>query len=126
MNNFFSNKVKGGLIKALILFFILPASLLARVCKVDGISHSPQKLNCFVNNGNGSNAIILKCVDGRYFLERGSKSSIVEVAYHEEVEEGPNPLVFLAEGIKLTVIFHDTYGLASLSIQGEKLKGLCF
>lgn len=64
-------------------------------CKVYGISDGPQNLSCEFSGKK----MELQCLKGKYFLDR----SPVTVAYHLEVESGPNPLVFKTDGLTLTV-----------------------
>jgi uncharacterized beta-barrel protein YwiB (DUF1934 family) len=98
--------------KLLVLPFLVTimSTAFARDCKVYGISDSPQKLTCKINNS----IMNLRCIDGDYFLN----ASKVSVAYHMEVEEGAVPLVFKASDMQLTVVME-----SKVDIQAELLKG---
>ena len=101
------------------LTLFLSQSLLAKPCEVDGISDSPQRLSCQIGGEN----LLLMCKNGQYFV--GDEA--VEVAYHEEVEEGPVPLIFKLKTWRLSVLFEKNRILAqSESLSGETLKkGSC-
>lgn len=112
--------------KFLIFTLLLPATLFAAECKVDGISDSPQKQTCYLQKGLKMSPIKLSCVDGHYVLNWAKKSYEVEAAYHEEVERGPSPLVFIAGKLNFVLVSYKLYHRGELS-DGEKLySGICF
>lgn len=80
----------------LISSFLFLSPAFAKDCEVGGISDSPQKLHCVFPE----TTIELTCRRGTYYLN----SSKVSVAYHLEVEEGSNPLVFKTTDMNLTVV----------------------
>lgn len=84
----------------LLLTFSLNTLAQAKVCEVYGISDSPQKLNCTL----AGNKLNLTCdrETGTYLID----SDLVEVAYHEEVEDGPVPLLFKTVEAKLKILIH--------------------
>lgn len=112
--------------KMLILALLLPLSAFAVNCEVDGISDSPQKLNCYIHEGSLIEKMNLSCVDGRYRINWKEKKYDVDVAYHEEVETGSNPLVFVSGELSLTTVNHQVYSRATLSVNGRPIEGLCF
>lgn len=90
--------------KTLILALIISTSAFAVDCEVDGISDSPQKYSCIFKDGKRIETLHLLCVDGKYQIQWLGKVLDVSVAYHEEVETGSNPLVFIADQLTLTTI----------------------
>jgi hypothetical protein len=80
------------------LVFLMPQSF-ARPCEVYGISDSPQKLDCTFRG----TSLALRCYNGVYKLN----STPIKIAYHEDVESGPVPLIFKADDMKLTVLMHE-------------------
>ncbi len=80
--------------------FLLSVSSAFAACKVDGISDSPQKLNCTFPK---LPSIRLSCVDDKYNLNWNNVNHKVQVAFHMDVEEGDSLLVFKAEKLTLTV-----------------------
>lgn len=104
-----------------ILFsLLLSQAALAISCEVYGISDSPQKLNCQFSGKKVS----LRCEDssGAYSLN----GEAVEMAYHEEVEDGPSPLIFKSAQKTLRVlIFSDKNITASYSDGPVTLNGNC-
>lgn len=88
----------------LVLLSVLPAH--AAICKVYGISDSPQRLSCSFKALD----IKLSCRQGQYYLN----NSFVSDAFHYEVEEGPTPLVFKASDMQLVVVIN-----SKRDIQGE-------
>lgn len=98
---------------ALSLLISLPA--LAK-CKVYGISDSPQKLNCSFPEMS----VKLSCKWNNYYLNQEK----VNLAFHLEVEEGANPLVFKTKsGATLTVLAEKVilaeYNKGSVYTQGS-------
>lgn len=94
--------------------------VLAQGCEVYGISDSPQKLDCTFSGKKVS----LHCdgSNGAYTL--GEEA--VEVAYHEEVEDGPAPLLFKTSKKTLRVlIYTDQKISATLSEGPVTLNGSC-
>lgn len=93
---------------------------LALSCEVYGISDSPQTLSCVFSGKK----IDLKCEHqtGAYTLN----GEAVEVAYHEEVEEGPSPLIFKSPTRSLRVLMHSEKKIdASFSEGPVTLEGTC-
>lgn len=90
----------------------------ARPCQVYGISDSPQKLDCRFKDSS----IALRCVNGKYFLNR----EVVSNAFHMEVEEGSVPLVFKSVGMQLTVVIEPKVDIqAELQRGSRTLFGTC-
>lgn len=112
--------------KMLLLAFLIPMSAFAINCEVDGISDSPQKLNCYIHDGSMIEKLNLSCSDGRYRIAWKGKNYDVDMAYHEEVESGSNPLVFVSGEISLTTVSHRVYSRAKLTASGKSIDGLCF
>lgn len=112
--------------KTLFILFFAMSSAFAQDCKVDGISDSPQSYTCQLRVGVKVQKLKLRCVEGTYQLEWLEKTHPVTVAYHEEVEEGSNPLVFVAEGLSLVTVGHKLHTSGSLTVNGKELKGFCF
>ncbi len=86
-------------------------------CKVYGISDGPQKLACTFSEKKVS----LSCQNGKYFLN----SEPVLVAFHLEVEEGSNPLVFKTQDTTLTVVLEEKAGDAELKSASGEQTGVC-
>jgi phage baseplate assembly protein gpV len=89
----------------LVLFFCCVQFTQAKSCQVYGISDSPQKLQCRFPDGV---SLKLSCQQGTYQLQWSGldheiQVSSVTAAFHLEVEEGNNPLVFKADHLSLTV-----------------------
>lgn len=112
--------------KYLLLLICLPMSAFAINCEVGGISDSPQKMNCYISDGKLIESLSLICSEGQYLLSYKGKSHPVDVAYHEEVESGSNPLVFNAADMSLRTIAYRLYSRADLTINDKTLNGLCF
>lgn len=112
--------------KLFLLLILVSFSALAADCVVDGISDSPQKFHCYINNAKKIQKLDLICQDGNYELHWAGKMLPVTVAYHEEVEEGSSPLVFVSEGMTLTTVSYQIYNRASVVVDGKNLDGLCF
>lgn len=68
----------------------------------------------------------LFCTDGRYRIRWKGKIHDVDMAYHEEVESGSNPLVFLSGDMSLSSVSHRIYSRVALTSDGKSLHGLCF
>lgn len=99
-----------------LVFLSFPS--LARSCQVYGISDSPQKLDCHFKDFS----IALRCVKGKYFLNR----EMVSNAFHMEVEEGSVPLVFKSDGMQLTVVIEPKVDIQAELQQGSRtLFGTC-
>lgn len=85
-------------------------------CAVYGISDGPQNLECKFPK----RLVSLKCKDGKYFLNEFP----VHSAFHLEVEEGSNPLVFKATSSTLTVtnvgknVFSANFAINKLDVEG--------
>ena len=79
-----------------------------------------------IYNGHEIVKLRLYCDDGQYKIKWRKKEHLVDQAYHEEVETGSTPLVFLSEGLSLTTISYRFYSQAEVMIKEERLKGLCF
>lgn len=88
----------------------------AKLCKVYGISDSPQTLHCSFPERE----IHLSCDDGKYFLN----TSPVSTAFHMEVETGTVPLVFKTSGMIMTVIM-DNPIQAQLAKGKAEVQGTC-
>jgi hypothetical protein len=84
----------------LAFFFFFSATSFAqtKLCAVYGISDSPQKLDCKLNGED----LKLRCESGVYFLNEER----VSVAYHEEVEDGPVPLIFRTDDSRLSIMMY--------------------
>ncbi len=90
----------------------------AGVCRVSGISDSPQAISCRFKE----TSIELRCDGGKYFINEFP----VKAAFHFDVEEGPVPLVFDTESFRLVVeIDTDHRVKAILSSEQETKKGKC-
>lgn len=105
----------------LILLFILvclSAPSFGALCKVYGISDSPQKLDCSF----GQNDIQLRCKNGQYYIN----NLRVDSAYHLEVEDGPVPLVFKTKSSELTVLIQSKVDIeAEYSTANRTRMGTC-
>lgn len=112
--------------KTLLLGLFLSLSAFATDCKVDGISDSPQGFKCKIRQGLSMEKLSLLCLEGTYQIVWKGKALPVSVAYHEEVESGSNPLVFVADGLTLVTVAHKMHTSGSLNLDGKELKGLCF
>ncbi len=113
--------------KFLILSLVLlPDWSWAKDCEVDGISDSPQSMNCYIHNGKLMGKLDLRCKDTKYKMEWKGKTVEVTNAYHEDVEQGSSPLVFIADEMALTTISYKVYSMAELVIGEKTYKGLCF
>ena len=108
------------------VFLLFPACVFAIDCRVDGISDSPQEMNCYVHENKLVELLNLNCIDGNYQLQWKNNVYPVDVAYHEEVETGANPLVFRSRNVSLTTISLPLYSKANLSLDDEQYDGLCF
>jgi hypothetical protein len=95
-------------------------------CEVDGISDSPQSMSCYIHNGKLIGKLDLSCDDEKYHLKWKEKKVEVNTAYHEDVEEGSSPLVFLAEQMTLRTVSYKVYSTAELIIGEKTYSGLCF
>ena len=111
--------------KIFLLMSLLSFNAVAASCMVDGISDSPQKYNCVIKNGSVNEKLSLFCRDGNYEINWLGKAYPVSVAYHEEVEEGSNPLVFVSDRITLTTTSFQTYSQATLTVDGKSINGRC-
>ncbi len=101
------------------IFVMLFTSVLqaeAQVCRVYGITDSPQKLTCHFSEMN----VALRCVSGQYYLNR----SPVTLAFHMDVEDGPVPLVFKSSDMQLTVLMEDVIK-GELELSKLQLSGTC-
>lgn len=111
---------RGHMLKFILFTLILvPLSQAnARNCEVYGISDSPQSLTCSFKHLD----VALRCKNGDYFLN----NSKVSVAYHLEVEEGPTPLVFRANDLKLTATMNSKTNIeAEVVSNGRTFIGSC-
>ena len=107
-------------------FFLFPAYAIALDCRVDGISDSPQEMNCYIHENRVVELLNLKCLDGNYHLLWKNKFFPVDVAYHEEVESGSNPLIFRSGNLTLTTTSYPMFSKADLLVDDKKYDGLCF
>lgn len=112
--------------KYLWAFLLVPISALALECHVDGITDSPQEMNCYIHEQRLIQVMNLKCLKGNYLLKWKNKSFPIDVAYHEEVEFGSAPLVFRSGNLSLTTTLFPLYYKADLIIDTHKYDGLCF
>lgn len=112
--------------KVLLLGLLLPTALFAADCKVDGISDSPQHQTCYLQKGLRMEPIRLSCVDGQYKLRWEKKLLTVETAYHEEVERGPSPLVFVAGTLNFVLVSYKLYNHGELVVGDKLYHGICF
>ena len=108
------------------VFLLFSAYVFATDCRVDGISDSPQEMNCYVHAKKLVELLNLNCIDGNYQLHWKNKVYPVDTAYHEEVEAGANPLVFRSRSLSLTTTSLPLYRKANLSIDDKQYDGLCF
>lgn len=112
----------GAMKKGLLLVSLLSLSLntFALSCEVYGISDSPQSLDCKFSGKKVS----LRCEGetGAYTIN----GEAVEVAYHEEVEEGPSPLVFKSPRRTLRVLMYSSKNISASLHEGPvTLNGKC-
>jgi hypothetical protein len=105
---------------------IMPLGVFASDCRVDGITDSPQKINCYLHVGMLIKTLDVECREGNYQIVWEHKVYDVNQAYHEEVERGSNPLVFQADRLSLTTKSYQIYSRADLKIDGDHYDGLCF
>lgn len=112
--------------KILIFTLLFPAALLAAECKVDGISDSPQRQTCYLQNGLRMSPLKLSCIKGEYHLKWGKRSHVVEAAYHEEVEAGANPLVFVSGKLNFVMVSYKLYNHGELVVDNKLYHGICF
>ena len=105
---------------------LFPACVFATDCRVDGISDSPQEMNCYVHAKKQVELLNLNCIDGNYQLHWKNKVYPIDIAYHEEVEAGASPLVFRSRSMALTTTSLPLYSKANLSIDDKQYDGLCF
>jgi hypothetical protein len=108
------------------MLILFPVYVFGMDCKVDGISASPQDMNCYVHAKKLVELLNLNCIDGNYQLHWKNKVYPVDIAYHEEVEAGANPLVFRSRSMSLTTTSLSLYSKANLSIDDKQYDGLCF
>lgn len=102
--------------KIAIMAFLMTSTAFAQECTVYGITKSPQSLSCTFPHMT----VKLSCVNGKYFLNR----SVVNVAFHLEVEEGTVPLVFKASDMQMTVLM-DRPITAELEAKKASIPGTC-
>ena len=109
--------------KVLTLFLLiisLNVSAQPRLCEVYGISDSPQHLNCRL----GTKELKLTCDTATGVYQLGDE--VVEVAYHEEVEDGPVPLMFKTADAKLKVLIYSNKKIdAEFSQKNRISRGSC-
>lgn len=108
------------------IILVFPVFAFAEHCKVDGISDSPQKINCFIHFGSMIRILDVSCVNGHYQIDLNGNKSEVDYAYHEEVEIGSTPLVFVFAQNSLTMTSYQMYSLADLKMDRHYYDGLCF
>lgn len=111
--------------KTFLLMMLFTVNAMAANCMVDGISDSPQKYNCSIKNGSQFEKLKLICQNGIYEINWSGKAYPVTVAYHEEVEEGSNPLVFVSDRLTLTTTSYRTYSRATVTVDGKSMDGRC-
>lgn len=116
----------GSIMKYFWAFLLLPVHAIALDCRLDGISDSPQEMNCYIHENRLVELLDLKCLDGNYFLRWKNKYHPVDVAYHEEVDSGSSPLVFRSGRLSLTSTLFPMYSKADLMVDDERHDGLCF
>jgi hypothetical protein len=100
-------------------------SAFAGACKVDGISDSPQRVSCLMLKDHLPHELTLNCVGKNYRISWLDKTSLVDFSYHEEVESGSNPLVFVSKDLSLTLVYSAHFFEASLIFNSEKFTGKC-
>lgn len=104
----------------ILFFLVLSIAANASSCEVYGISDSPQKLNCEFSGKK----ISLRCLNENSAYTLNGEA--VEVAYHEEVEEGPSPLLFKSEGRTLRVLMYSDKKITATWSDGPvTLDGSC-
>ena len=108
------------------IFLVFPVCVFAGLCKVDGISDSPQKINCFIHFGSQIQILDINCDERNYKVVLNGNSFEVDYAYHEEVDAGSNPIVFVFGDNSLTTTSYQMYALADLTLDGHQYDGLCF
>ncbi len=108
------------------LFLLFSTYVFASDCRVDGISDSPQEMNCYIHDNRLVELLNLKCLEGNYHLLWKNKFFPVDVAYHEEVVSGASPLVFRSGSLSLTTTSFPLFSQADLSIDDKEYDGLCF
>lgn len=99
-------------------FLMISLQAFAAPCKVDGISDSPQKLECSLGKELKH---LLSCVNGSYDLD-GVK---VDRAFHLEVDSGSSPLVFKTSTSTLTVVKQNLTYAAELESSSGTTLGQC-
>jgi hypothetical protein len=110
----------------IISLFLLPSLAWSAGCEVDGISDSPQSMSCYIHNGKLIGKLDLACDDGKYYLKWKGQKFEVNTAYHEDVEEGSSPLVFVTDRMTLTTVSYKVYSTAELVLDDKTHSGLCF
>lgn len=100
------------------IFLLASFSSAFAACKVDGISDSPQKLDCTFSK---LPSVRLSCVDDKYILNWNNVNHKVHVAFHMDVEVGDSLLVFKSEKLTLTVDGKSGY----LESAGLETEGKC-
>jgi len=112
--------------KNLLFALLIPASVFAADCEVGGISDSPQSMTCEIGQEKTLEKLSLVCDDGSYKISWRGKTFDVTDAYHEDVEEGSSPLVFIAEKLTLRTVSFTSYSSAQLVSDGKGMIGRCF
>ena len=112
--------------KNFLFALLIPGCVFAADCEVGGISDSPQGLTCEIHQEKKAEKLNLVCNDGVYQLIWREKTYQVTDAYHEDVEEGSSPLIFVAEKLTLRTVSFTSYSSAQLASDGKGLIGKCF
>jgi hypothetical protein len=108
------------------LTLFLPLYAFAFDCKVDGISDSPQKMNCYIQENFHTNVLNLTCRNGTYRIKWNDEVFKVDKAYHEDVERGSSPVLFKTRRLSLKTISYQIFSSAKLTVNGKTYSGLCF
>lgn len=104
----------------LFLFTAFPVQVFAQDCEVYGISDSPQTLTC--KFGQKTLKVTCDTENGTYLIDQ----TPVQVAYHEEVERGPVPLIFKTEESTLKVMMYSSSKISANFVEKSgTLQGSC-
>lgn len=112
--------------KIILLALLIPTIAFASECEVGGISDSPQSYRCLIRSGKVTEKLSLICNQGIYQVKWQDNIFNVTDAYHEDVETGASPLVFLSDRIKLKTVSNASFIKAYLENDGQRYTGKCF
>jgi hypothetical protein len=93
---------------------------------VGGISDSPQSLACYMQTPRGLERLDLSCQQGNYMIRWDNEAHLITNAYHEDVVDGPSPLIFEADKLKMTSLSYTIYTRTTIEVPGQTYEGLCF